>query len=177
MSSKILYILLNFLFIILVFYNIKSKREYFLEPINNKLCLNHYYTCRNYEKCCSHDNFFKLGHTKPCIHVKNQTNCDLYKKNTPVHIDKTKTILPKYIPGYSYIPFYDWKYDTLTRCKGKNILDPSGIIRNKSVYNSSKINNTIKHKNTNNEHLENHRENLFTNLKKISIINTVKNRF
>ena len=35
----------------------------------------------------------------------------------------------------------------------------------------------IKHKNTNNEHLENHRDNLFTYLKNIVKANTVKYMF
>lgn len=151
------------LFFILILY-LNNIQESFRSDINNKLCLDNYNTCLNYNECCSRKNFYKLGHAKQCIHVKKHKNCNIYRdKKNIIRRPLRKKI---YVPGYSFIPFYNWNNSRAPVCHGKNIV-PKGSIGNRRVYNSQKVDNSIKHPNTENEHHEDHNNNFITDLERI----------
>jgi len=144
---------------------LNSIPEKFRTEINNKLCLDNYNTCLNYDECCSRKNFYKLGHTKQCLHVKKNQQCDIYRiKNKYV---KTQGSMKKiYKPGYSFIPFNNWNSERVPVCSGKDTV-PQDSNNNKQVYYSETINNTIKHNKTETDHHEEHTNSFFDKLETI----------
>ena len=158
------YLILIVFFIWVLYLN--TVKESFRYEINNKLCLDNYTTCLNYDMCCSRKHFHKLGHAKQCIHVEKNKNCDIYRKKI-YKKKKIPFIKPRYIPGYSFIPFNNWNNHRHPVCHGKNIAVPQGSIRNRRVYNSQSVDNSVKHAKLHNDHHEEHVHDFFTKLDNI----------
>lgn len=156
-------------FILILFFTMflysNPTQEQFRSEINNRLCLDNYNTCHNYEECCSRKNFYKLGHAKQCIHVKRNQKCDIYRKKKKCV--KTQTPMKKiYKPGYSFIPFNNWNSHRVPVCSGKDTI-PQGSITNKRIYNSEKINNNLKHNKNETDHHKEYNDTFFSSLEKI----------
>ena len=136
---------MNFIFFLIltnffVIFLIIKKKETFSDDFFDKLCLDDYYSCHNYNKCCSKDNYLKLGHSKHCNNVKNSNSCTSFKKKKKF-IQNMKANYNEYRPGYSYIPFYNWNRRESPLCYTDSSIIPNNIIESKMVFSAEKINN------------------------------------
>jgi len=133
------FVLILVLFIIFFYYLIKKKYEYFSDEFFDRMCLDDFYVCKNYKKCCDKDNYYKLGHAKHCNNVIHNTNCNSYRKQTIN--PKTYNSYNEYSPGFSYIPFYNWNNKKKSLCYIKKSQEntPQGIFLSKLAYISKKV--------------------------------------